>query len=58
MAARSRGKAAKLEVLDEKDFAALEKEEESSAEDLHELIKREKNEFISMDDYLKRRGVK
>jgi hypothetical protein len=58
MAARSRGKAAKLEALDEKDFAAFEEEEESSAEDLRELIKREKSTFISMDDYLKRRGVK
>jgi hypothetical protein len=58
MAARSRGKAAKIEPLDDKDFDALKEEEESTAEELHELIKREKDDFISMDEYLKRRGVK
>lgn len=38
----------------EDNFAALEEEDESSAEELHELIEREKNDFISVDQYLKR----
>jgi hypothetical protein len=44
MAARAKRRAAKVEPLEDKDFAALEEEDESSAEELHELIEREKND--------------
>ena len=57
MAARSKVRAAKVEPLEDKDFAALEEEEDSSAEELHTLIEREKKDFISLDEYLKRRGI-
>ena len=57
MAARSKARASKVETLEDKDFAALEEEDESSAEELHALIEREKNDFISVDEYLKRRGM-
>jgi hypothetical protein len=39
------------------DFAALEEEEESTAEEIHALIEREKNDFISLEEYAKRRGI-
>ena len=55
MAARSEVRATKVETLEDKDFAALEEEDDSSAEELHALIEREKNDFISFDEYLKRR---
>jgi hypothetical protein len=55
MAARSEVRATKVETLEDKDFAALEEEDDSSAEELHALIEREKNDFISLDEYLKRR---
>ena len=57
MAARSEVRATKVETLEDKDFAALEEEDDSSAEELHALIEREKNDFISLDEYLKRRGI-
>jgi hypothetical protein len=57
MAARSRTRVAKEEPLSDMDFAALEEEDESSAEELHALIEREKDEFISFEEYAKRRGV-
>jgi hypothetical protein len=57
MAARSKVGAAKVEPLEDKDFAALEDEDESSAEEIHALIEREKKDFISLDEYLKRRGI-
>jgi hypothetical protein len=49
MAARSRTRVAKEEPLNDMD--------ESSAEELHALIEREKDEFISFEEYAKRRGV-
>ncbi len=39
-------------------FAVLEEEDESTAEELHALIEREKDEFISLEEYAKRRGIK
>ena len=57
MAARSKVGGGKVEPLEDKDFAALEEEDESSAEELHALIEHEKNDFISVDEYLKRRGI-
>ncbi len=57
MVARSRTKAAKEEPLTDMDFAALDEEDESSAEELHALIEREKDDFISFEEYAKRRGI-
>ena len=57
MAVRSRVRATKIEPVDDRDFAALEEEDESTAEELHALIEREKDDFISLDEYLKRRGI-
>jgi hypothetical protein len=57
MAARSRTRVAKEEPLNDMDFAALDEKDESSAEELHSLIEREKDEFISFEEYAKRRGV-
>jgi hypothetical protein len=59
MAARTRIRATKVEVepLDDMDFAALEEEEESTAEEIHALIEREKDGFISLEEYAKRRGI-
>ena len=45
------------EPFKDMDFAALEEEDESTAEELHALIEREKGDFISLDEYLKRRGI-
>jgi hypothetical protein len=45
------------EPFKDKEFAALEEEDESTAEELHALIKREMSDFISLDEYLKRRGI-
>ena len=57
MAARSKVIAANDEPFKEMDFAALEEEDESTAEEIHALIEREKGDFISLDEYLKRRGI-
>jgi hypothetical protein len=48
---------AKVESLEDRDLAFLEDEDESSAEELHALIEREKDDFISLDEYLRRRGI-
>lgn len=58
MAARSRVRVASEEPLsDRDDFASLDEEDESSAEEIHALIEREKNDFISFEEYAKRRGI-
>jgi hypothetical protein len=59
MAARTRIRATKVELepLNDMDFAALEEEEESTAEEIHALIEREKDDFISLEEYAKRRGI-
>ena len=57
MAARSKVIAANDERFKDMNFAALEEEDESTAEELHALIEREKGDFISLDEYLKRRGI-
>ena len=46
MAARTRIRATKVELepLNDVDFAALEEEEESTAEEIHALIEREKDD--------------
>ena len=57
MAARSKVIVANDEPFNDRDFAALEEEDESTAEELHALIEREKDDFISLDEYLKKRGI-
>ena len=57
MAAQTRIRATRLEPLNDMDFAALEEEEESTAEELQALIEREKDDFISLEEYAKRRGI-
>ncbi|MHC1687504.1 MAG: hypothetical protein AB9879_07315 [Methanothrix sp.] len=57
MAARSRIRATREEPLNDRDFAALKEDDESSAEEIHSLIEREKNDFISLEEYAKRRGI-
>ena len=39
------------------EFAALEEDDESTAQELHALIEREKGEFISLDQYCAKRGI-
>jgi len=39
------------------EFAALEEDDESTEQELHALIKREKSEFISLEEYRARRGI-
>jgi hypothetical protein len=56
MAARSRTIVAKEEPLNDMDFAALDEKGESSAEEIHALIEREKDDFICFEEYAKRRG--
>ncbi|MCX6669062.1 MAG: hypothetical protein NTV25_04545 [Methanothrix sp.] len=57
MAARSRTIVAKEEPLNDMDFAALDEKDESSAEEIHALIEREKDDFICFEEYAKRRGI-
>ena len=59
MAARTRIRATKVELepLNDMDFAALEEEEESTAKEIHALIERERDDFISLEEYAKRRGI-
>ena len=57
MAARSKVTIANDGAFIGMDFAALEEEDDSTAEELHALIEREKGDFISLDEYLKRRGI-
>jgi hypothetical protein len=52
-ARRSKIKAA----ANDKEFDALPEDDESTAEEIHALIEREKDDFISLDEYCKRRGI-
>lgn len=38
-------------------LAALDEDDESTAEELHALIEREKGDFISLDEYCAKRGI-
>ncbi len=55
MAARSKVIVAKDEPFNE--LAALDEYDESTAEEIHALIEREKDDFISLEEYAKRRGI-
>jgi rubrerythrin len=55
---RSKIKVAKDEALSYRDFDALPECEESTAEEIHALIENEKDDFITFEEYAKRRGIK
>jgi hypothetical protein len=57
MAARSKVMVANDESFKDRNFASLDEEDESTAEELNALIERETGNFISLDEYLKRRGI-
>jgi len=57
MMARSKARLAKEESLIEHELDALPVDEESSAEEIHALIEREKDDFITFEEYAKRRGI-
>jgi hypothetical protein len=57
MMARSKARLAKEESLIEHELDALPVDEESSAEEIHALIEREKDDFITLEEYAKRRGI-
>ena len=44
-------------MSDRDDSASLEENDESSAEKIHVIIEREKNDFISFEEYTKKRGI-
>ena len=54
---RSKLRVAKEEPLSDPELDALPEDEESTAEEIHALIEREKDDFISLDEYCKRRGI-
>jgi hypothetical protein len=55
MAARSKVIVASDDPFNE--FAALDEDDESTAEEIHALIEREKDDFVSLEEYAKRRGI-
>jgi len=55
MAARSKVIVASEDPFNE--FAALDEDDESTAEEIHALIEHEKDDFISLEEYAKRRGI-
>ena len=57
MAARSKIIVSGEEPIGDTDFSALEEDDESTAEELHAMEELEKGDFISLDEYLKRRGI-
>ncbi|VVB71383.1 Uncharacterised protein [uncultured archaeon] len=46
-----------LEPLNDMDLAALEEDDDSTVEELQALIESEKDDFISLEEYAKRRGI-
>jgi hypothetical protein len=44
--------------LTDRDFDALTEHEESTAEEIHALIEDEKDDYITFEEYAKRRGIK
>ena len=58
MAARSKIIISREEPIGDRDFSALDEDDESTAEELRALVELEKGDFISLDEYLKPRGIK
>jgi len=49
----------KIKTLHNREFEALEEERESQTSDeIYALIEREKDGFVSFEEYAKRRGIK
>ena len=55
---QSKIRAVKEESPWNRDFDALPDHEESTAEEIHALIENEKDDFITFEEYAKRRGIK
>ena len=58
MAARGRIKTKREESTSDQGLDALEECDESTAEEIHALIELEKDDFISLEEYAKRRGLR
>lgn len=56
--AQSKIRAVKEESPRDRDFDALPECEESTAEEIHALIENEKDDFITFEEYAKRRGIR
>jgi hypothetical protein len=56
--AQSKIRAVKEEAPRDRDFDALPECKESTAEEIHTLIENEKDDFITFEEYAKRRGIK
>lgn len=54
---RSKIRTAKEETLSDMDFDALPEHDESTAEEIHALIIKEKEDFITFEEYAKRRNI-
>ena len=57
MAARSRVRVVSEEPFGDMDYASLEEVDESSTKEIHALFESENSEFISFEEYAKRRGI-
>ena len=55
---RSKIRTAKEEPLSDMDFDALPEHGESTAGEIHALIMKEKEDFITFEEYAKRRNIK
>jgi hypothetical protein len=55
---RSKIRATKEESQSDMDFDDLPEHDESTAEEIHALIENEKEDFITFQEYAKRRGIK
>jgi len=58
MAARGRIKTKREESTSDQGLDALEECDESTAEEIHALIELEKDDFISLEEYAKRRSLR
>jgi hypothetical protein len=56
--AQSKIRTVKQESPRDRDFDALPECEESTADEIHALIDNEKEDFITIEEYAKRRGIK
>lgn len=57
MAAQTKIRAKQDRSISDRDLEALEERDESTAEEIHALIERENDDFISLEEYAKRRRI-
>lgn len=57
MAAQTRIRAKQDRSISDRDLEALEERDESTVEEIHALIERENDDFISLEEYAKRRRI-